>query len=432
MGLSVKKVQALLRKGVPGKHTDGANGGGVKGLMLVVEHKTSAYYVLRWQRNHKIRHMGLGSARDLPLVSAREKARELRERIALGTDPLELKRADREAQRQAEAKRLTFKQAAERCHEAAAPGWSNDAHAGEFLASLERWVHPHIGSLDVAAVDKDTILKVLEQPIRGRIGRVEGGGTFWTAKTITADRTRQRIERILDWAEARGFRPAGVPNPARWKNYLDQLLAPPRAIMPVRNLAAVPFAEVPGMMIALAADQSAAAQCLRFITLTAARLSEALKATWDEIDLTAQEWRVPATRMKRRKPHVVPLAPQAIELLKGLYREETNPHLFISPRAPGIHIAASAIGDALRRVGRRETVHGMRSAFSTWAAERTSFPGIIAELCLHHTIGNAVEAAYKRTDLIDKRRKLMTAWAKYCCTPPAADAGTVLPMRGRI
>jgi integrase len=257
------------------------------------------------------------------------------------------------------------------------------------------------------------------------MGRGESGGTFWTKHAVTADRTRRRIEQVFDFATVRGWRTGD--NPARWKSFLDQVLARPRAIAPVKNLAAVPYAEVPAVMAALAADQSTAARCLQFITLTASRLSEALKATRGEIDFEAAEWRIPASRMKRRKPHTVPLSPQAIELLKGLYREETNPHLFISPRTPGTHVAASAIGDALHRAGRRETVHGMRSTFSTWAAERTGFPGIIAELCLHHTIGNAVEAAYRRTDLVAKRRKLMEAWAAYCCTPLAAT-GAVVPL----
>jgi hypothetical protein len=153
--------------------------------------------------------MGLGSARDLSLAAAREKARRERERLANGVDPLDLKRQDREAQREADAKRLSFRQAAERCHEAAAPGWSDPRTGDEFLGSLQRWVYPHIGSLDVAAIDKDAILKVLEQRLPDRMGRGEGGGTFWVKRSQTADRTRQRIERVLDWAEARGFRPSG-------------------------------------------------------------------------------------------------------------------------------------------------------------------------------------------------------------------------------
>jgi integrase len=421
MALTVKRVEALLRAGVPTKVTDK---GGVRGLMLCVEGKGSAHWLLRYQRDHVTRHLGLGGVCDVPLAMAREKAQRERERLASGVDPLALKRAEREKRAAAEAKRLTFKEAAERCHESLSAGWSSPHHANEFISSLRRWVYPHIGGLDVAAVGKDEVLRVLEQKLRT-------GGTFWTAKTITADRTRNRIERVLDWAEARGFRPTGTPNPARWRNFLETLLPKPRKVAPVKNMAAVPYHEVPPLMAALAADPSVAAQCLQFIILTACRLGEALKATWDEIDLEAAEWRIPPSRVKTRRPHTVPLSPQAVELLRGLYREH-NPYLFVSAKTPGAHLAETTVTDALRRAGRKETLHGFRASFKTWAEERaTNFPSIVAELSLAHTVGNAVERSYRRTDLAAKRRRLMESWSKYCCTPPAADEkkGTVLPMR---
>ena len=398
--------------------------------MLCVESKTSAHWLLRWQRDHKTRHMGLGSARDLPLAAAREKAREQRERIARDIDPLEVKRADREAQRQAEAKRLTFKEAAERCHAALEPGWSSSHHSDEFINSLERYAFPIIGSLDISAVGKDEVLRVLEQKLPSRIKGADGG-TFWNERAVTADRVRARIQTVLDWAEARGYRAAGTPNPARWRGFLDQLLAAPRKIAPVKNMAAVPYAEVPAVMAALATDQDVAAQCLRFIILTSCRLGEALRAMWTEIDLNAAEWTIPASRTKGRREHRVPLSPQAVDLLKGLYREDGNPYLFISTRTAGAHVVESTVGIALRDAGRKETIHGFRASFKTWAEERTNFPGIIVELSLAHRVGNAVENAYRRSDA--KRAKLMQAWGKYCCTPPVAEQkkGTVLTMRGR-
>ena len=411
-GLTVKRVENLLRAGVPGKHTDGD----VKGLMLCVESRSSAAWTLRWQRNGRVRHMGLGSARDLPLASAREKARELRERIARDVDPLDLKRQDRQVRREAEASRLTFKEAAERCHAALEPGWSSRHHSDEFINSLRRYVYPHIGNLDVAAIDKDAVLRVLEQNLPSRIKGADGG-VFWNAKTITADRVRNRIERVLDWAEARGYRTAGTPNPARWRGFLDQLLAAPRKIAPVKNMRAVPYPEVPAVMAALAADQNVAAQCLRFIILTACRLGEALKATWNEVYFEGADWVIPKERMKGRREHRVPLSPQAVELLKGLYREDGNPYLFISTRTAGAHVVESTLGIALRKAGHSETIHGFRSAFSDWAHERTSSPGIIVELSLAHRVGNAVENAYRRTDLAAKRAKLMQAWGAFCCTP---------------
>jgi integrase len=416
--LTVKRIERLLAIGAPGKHTDGD----VKGLMLCIESKTSAHWILRFQVNHVIGHLGLGSARDVPLASVRAKARSAREKLADGVNPLAVKRAERATAAAAAAKRLTFKEAAERCHEALAAGWSSPHHAHEFISSLRRWVYPHIGNLDVAAIGKDEVLRVLEQKLRT-------GGTFWTAKTITADRTRNRVQRILDWAEARGFRAAGTPNPARWAGFLDQLLAKPRKIAPIKNMAAVPYDEVPPLMAVLAAEEAVGAQAVRFVIMTTSRLGEALKATWAEIDLETTEWRIPASRMKARKPHTVPLSPQAMELLRGLYREQGNPYLFISSKIAGTHIAETTVTDALRKAGRKETLHGFRASFKTWAEERTNFPSIIAELSLAHSVGNAVERAYRRTDLATKRRKLMEQWGRFVTSPPDAGTGTVVPLR---
>jgi integrase len=386
--------------------------------MLCVESKTSAHWLLRWQRDGRVRHMGLGSARDLPLAAAREKAREQRERIARDIDPLKLKHAERAARIAAEAKQVTFKQAAERYHERHAKGWSA-TYADEFLASLERWAYPHIGSRDVAAIDKDLVLTVLEQPTRA-------GGTLWHDNTVTADRVRNRMERILDFARVHEWRSGD--NPARWRGYLAEALPAPRKVAPVKHLDAAPYAEVPGIMAALAPDVNGNA--LRFVILTAARLGEALGARWDEIDFAAAEWTIPRETMKGRREHRVPLSPQAMELLRKLYREDGNPYLFVG-RTPGTPTANNTVLQALRRTGCHATIHGFRSSFSTWASERTNFPGIIVELSLAHRVGSAVENAYRRGDVIVKRRRLMEQWAKYCCTPPVADAGTVLTMRGR-
>jgi integrase len=367
--------------------------------------------------------MGLGSARDLGLAEARAKARREREKLAGGVDPLELKRQERDAQRAAAAKQITFQQAAERYHEAHQASWSSAHYSNEFLGSLKRWAFPHIGALDVAAIGRDEVLRVLEQKLK------RGDGTFWVKRAITADRTRNRIERVLDWAAVRGFRTGD--NPARWRGFLQEVLPAPRKNRPVQHLHAVPYDEVPAVMAGLAADATVAAQALRFAILTACRIGEAVGATWDEIDLDAAEWVIPAARMKSRREHRVPLSPQAVELLRGLYREEGNPSVFISVKTPGATVSKGTVLQALRRIGRAETVHGFRAAFSTWASERTRFALHVAELSLAHAVGSAVERAYRRTDLYLQRRKLMEAWGLFCTTPRAEEAakGKVVPLR---
>src|SRR5262249_51364575 len=243
MALTVKRINKLLRQGKPGKFTDT---GEVRGLMLCIDGPGSAHWLLRYQRDKKVSHMGLGSAADLTLAAARERARRERERLAAGVDPLELRRSERAAQAAANAKRLTFKEASERCHSALAVGWS-DHHSHEFISSLRRWTYPLIGSLDVAAIGRDEVLRCLEQTARRETD------TFWNTYPVTADRTRGRIERVLDWAQVRGYR-AG-DNPARWRNYLATVLPAPSKVRPTRNMAAVPYAEVPEVMATLAVDQ---------------------------------------------------------------------------------------------------------------------------------------------------------------------------------
>jgi integrase len=423
--LTVKRIERLRR--VPGKYTDGE----VKGLMLCVESETSAHWLLRFQLNHRVRHMGLGGLDDVPLAAARAKARRERERLADGVDPLAVKHAERNAQRQAEAKRHTFQQAAEACHKELEPGWSSAHHANEFIGSLERYAFPILGSLDVATVGKDEVLRVLKQMLPNRMGKATGGGPFWNTRPITADRVRNRIERILDFATVSGWRTGD--NPARWRNFLDQVLPAPRKIAPVKHMRAVPFAEIPGLMQLLAADQSVGAQCLRFIILTACRPGSVIESPWTEVNLDAAEWVIPKERMKARtREHRVPLAPQAVTLLRSLLRESDNPYLFIGSKTPGTHINETTVADVLRRAGRKETLHGFRSSFSDWAHERTGHSNHAIELSLAHSIGNATEQAYRRGDMFAKRRKLMEAWATFCTTPPTADAGTVLlTMRGR-
>jgi integrase len=417
MKLTVKKIERLLSAGVKKRHTDDD----VRGLVLDIQSTTSAAWSLRWQRDHKSHQMGLGSARPgsssyLSLAAAREKAKEHYSRLARGIDPLHLRHAERAARIAAEAKQVSFKTAAERYHEAHEKGWTRH-YANEFLSSLERWAYQRIGSLDVAAITRDHVLHVLEQQTRK-------GGTFWHTHVVTADRVRNRIERTLDFASVRGWR--CTDNCARWKNYLENVLPAPRKVASVKHLDAVPYDELPQLMAKLAADDGVTSKALRFTILTAVRINEALGARWDEIDLGNATWTVPAARMKARKPHVVPLSPQVVGLLRSLYTEPNNPHVFVGTR-PGTATAANTVMLALRRAGRPETIHGFRSSFRDWVEERTSFPSIVAEMALAHSPGNAVVKAYRRTDLVLRRRRLMESWGAFCTTPTVATKVIPLP-----
>jgi integrase len=419
-GLTVKGIERLIRKGTPAKVTDGG-ADGVKGLMVCVEGQGSAAWLLRYQRDHRTRHMGLGSVRDVTLREARDKARRARAQLADGVDPLALKQSERTATAAAAAKRLTFKQAAERYHAANEAGWSSARTGFEFLSSLERHAYRHIGGLDVGAIGKDEVLRVLEAPLKG-------GGPFWTVKAITADRVRNRIERVLSWAVARGVRAEGT-NPASW-GVLSHLLPAPRKVAPVVHMRSLPYQQVPELMAKLQAEETVAAMAARLVVLTATRASEALGATWPEVDLTAAEWVIPAERMKgrqgERREHRVPLSPQVVELLEALPREASNTFLFISAKAAGKALTAPLVTGALRRAGCATDLHGFRSSFRDWAAERTNSPREVCEAALAHRVGNQVELAYKRSDLFEKRRKLMAQWALFVCSPPK---GAVLPLR---
>jgi integrase len=270
------------------------------------------------------------------------------------------------------------------------------------------------------------VLKVLEQKVDAERGYP--AGPLWQARPETASRLRGRIEAVLSWATVRGYRTGD--NPARWRGHLSEAL-PARNGSKVEHHAALPYAELPAFMAELSQREGVAAQALAFTILTAARTAETIGAQWPECDLDAGVWTVPAGRMKGGKEHRVPLAPQVIELLAGLYREDGNAHVFIGSQ-PGSGLSNMAMTTVLRRMGRGDiTVHGTaRSAFRDWAAERTNFPREVAEMALAHVVGDKVEAAYRRGDLFAKRKALMEAWAKYCKTS-APTGDKVVPMRAR-
>jgi integrase len=419
MSLTVKRVAKAVRKGDPVRLLDGARGGGQRGLYLCVGGKGNAHWELRYQIDGRARWMGLGSASAFTLDGARERAKKERQRLADGTDPIETRRtqrlADRAAKAAAEAATKTFKQVAEAYIAAHRGEWRSAKHGMDWTSTLNRYVYPKIGGLGVAVIDVPIVLEVLEQKVAA--APHHDAGSFWETRTITADRVRNRIELVLAFAMARHYRPRG-DNPASWST-LKHTLSDPRRAATVTPHKAVPYAEVPTFMAELKRREGVGAQALRFLILTAARTKEVVGATWDEIDLDAKLWTVPAERMKANKEHRVPLNAAAIDLLKSLYSETDNPNIFIGPRQPVL--SDTALQRTMQRLDRSETVHGFRSSFSDWAHEQTRASAHVIELSLAHAVGTAVEQSYRRTDLFNKRQILIENWGQYVTTPPRGD-----------
>lgn len=391
--LSAAKVKALTK---PGRYADGA------GLYLQVSAFGTKAWLLRYMRDGAARHMGLGSVADVSLAGAREKAATARRQLADGLDPIEAREAARKAAKAAAAKLVTFRGAAERYIETNRAGWKNGKHEKQWTSSLEAYVYPLIGDISVADVDNGLIVKILE-PI-------------WTIKNETASRVRGRIETVLDWATARGYRTGD--NPARWRGHLENVLPARKKVAKVKHHPALSFEQIPAFMQTLRAESGIAARALEFTILTAARTAETIGATWPEIDHAKKIWTVPAARIKSEREHRVPLSDRALEILAALPREKRNAHLFIGAKAER-GLSNMAMLELLRRMGREElTVHGFRSTFRDWAGESTNFPREVAEAALAHIVKDRTEAAYRRRDALEKRRQLMAAWSSYCASSP--------------
>jgi integrase len=255
---------------------------------------------------------------------------------------------------------------------------------------------------------------------------------IWKVKPETASRLRGRLENILDLAKVRGYRDG--ENPARWRGYLDKLLPPPSKVRQVKHHAFIPYAELPGFLVALRKQEGIAAYPLEFLILTAARTSEAIGARWSEMNLPDKTWTVPAARMKARRVHRVPLSARALDILKDMHglRSSDDPDAFVFPsRKPGTSLSNMAFLMLLRRMGRGDlTAHGFRATFKTWASECTSVQNEIAQAALAHVIGDKVEQAYRRGDLFEKRRRLMQQWATFCDTATKETANKIISLSG--
>ncbi|MGH7046817.1 MAG: tyrosine-type recombinase/integrase [Stellaceae bacterium] len=377
-----------------------ADGGG---LYLHVSPGGAKSWIFRWKRDGRLRDMGLGPLSTFGLAAARDKATECRRLVYDGVDPIEERRAKRLVAKIDTAKVMTFRQAAEAYIRAHSAGWRNPKHAAQWPATLGTYVYPVMGELPVQAVDVGLVMKAIE-PI-------------WQTKPETASRVRGRIEAVLDWATARGYRQG--ENPARWKGHLENLLPPRSKVRRVKHHAALPFAELPAFMAELRQQEGVAARALEFAILTVARTGEAIGARWSEIDLEARLWTIPPERMKKAdREHRVPLSEPAMAILRDVAAIRMSNYVFPGGR-PGRPLSNMSMLMLLRRMGRDDaTVHGLRSTFSDWVAERTAFPAEVREMALAHTVGDKVEAAYRRGDLFAKRRQLAEAWGRYCSTPP--------------
>jgi integrase len=382
---------------------------------------------LRYERDGRERWHGLGPLSLFSLKEARERAQEARRKLYDGIDPIDAKKAAKTARALEAAKSKTFKQCADDFFLSNRDSWRSVKWSKQFGFELGRYAYPILGALPVAAVDTGLVLKVLEQQVEA--GRGLPAGTFWLTRNKVASRVRGRIEAVLDFATVRGYR-AG-DNPARW-DHLKHALAKKTNGNGDSHHAALPYKDLPEFMLELRQREGVAERALEFAILTAARTGEVLGATWSEIDVAAKTWIIPAERMKATKEHRVPLSERAVELLRKLPREDGNDHIFIGPSKGG-GLRDAALFHLLRRMGREGiTVHGMRSTFRDWAAETTSYPNHVVEQALAHSIGNAVEAAYRRGDLFKKRVALMDGWARYCTAAPKAAGANVVALRGGV
>ncbi|MDB5318315.1 MAG: site-specific integrase [Rhodospirillales bacterium] len=407
--MAVNKLTALGVKRLvhPGRYGDGG------GLWLQVRSADQRSWLFRYALHGKARQMGLGPLVDVSLAEAREAAGACRRLVREGMDPIEKRRTDRIGA--ATAQGMTFRDVAARYLAANEGAWRNEKHRYQWRHTLEV-AHAVFGARPVAAIATGDVIAVLE-PI-------------WQVKTETAKRLRGRIETVLDYATAQGWRSGD--NPARWRGHLSNILPSPKRIAQVEHYAALPWPKIAEFMMALQAESGIAARALEFTVLTAARTGETLGATWPEIDLGAALWTVPAARMKAGKEHRVPLSPAAVAVLRKmlplpLRGTGRGPDWVFPGARAGKALSNMSMNMLVRRMGQGGlTVHGFRSCFRDWCAEATAHSREVAEQALAHLLSDKVEAAYRRGDLLEKRRGLMEDWAEFCGTaraPGKREAG---------
>lgn len=383
--------------------------GGAAGLQLRVRDTGTRYWVLRVRVAGKRHDIGLGPYPEVSVASAREQAAAIRSATREGLDPLAERRTAKAATLSALAKSVTFDECAERYLSSKTKEFSSPKHAAQWASTLATYASPVIGKLPVDAIELPHIVRTLD-PI-------------WLTKTETAKRLRGRIESVLSWATVSGFRSGD--NPARWRGNLDVILQAPSKVSEVAHHRALPWKAVPGFMADLRRMDGMGAKALEFGILTGSRSGEVRGATWSEIDVAERLWSVPGSRMKTGRPHTVPLSDDAIALLQSLPRFAGSE--FVFPAIRGGKLSDMTLSAVCRRMGADAVPHGFRSSFRDWCAESTSYPHEVAEMALAHAVGSAVERAYRRGDLLEKRRRLMDDWARFC--RDGTPAAGVVPIR---
>jgi integrase len=419
--LSKALTPMQVKHAKPGRHADG------EGLHLLVKQTGAKSWVYRFMLDGKARDVGLSrcpeaiellqkvGGDELTLAQARDVAAIYRMKVKAGIDPLAQRHAvaaaAAAAQQAKEAANVSFKMAAATYIASNKDNWRNAKHSAQWTSTLAKHAYPIIGDMVVADIETVHVLKVLE-PI-------------WKKTPETAGRVRGRIESVLDAAKVRGYRDG--ENPARWRGHLDQIL-PARTRLSRGHHKAAPYGSVPDILRKLRSRDAVGALALEFTILTAARTGEVIGATWAEVDLEKGVWTVPASRMKAGREHRVPLSPRALEILQQM-KDLEGAFLFPSPK--GRQLSGMAMAMLLRRMFSDVTVHGFRSSFRDWAAECTAYPHEVCEMALAHTIANKAEAAYRRGDVFEKRRRLMEDWATYCAGEGISEA-EIIPMRSVI
>jgi integrase len=410
----------FVRSAKPGRYCDG------DGLYLLVRKAGARFWVFRYKVNgSKLREAGLGRAGEerncVRLSEARDKASVLFRQVKNGIDPLTARDAAlaeaKAAAQDAAIKGVTFREAAQRYIDGHSATWRNPKHAAQWCSTIETYANAIFGNVPVAQVGIAHVLGVLD-PI-------------WLTKPETASRLRGRVERILDFAKTRGWRSG--ENPAAWKGHLALTLPARSKVRKVEHHAALSWRDIGDFMQSLKDQPGVGARALRFAILTAARSGEVRGVRWREIDMSAATWVVPSERMKGGREHRVPLSELTLDILREMAeaRVSNDSEALVFPgRDTGRPLSDMSLTAVLRRMGRGELIaHGFRSSFRDWAAETTAYPNELIEMALAHAIGDKVEAAYRRGDLFEKRRRLMDDWAAYCSTPSNARAADVIQLR---